>query len=72
MYIKDTTTGNLLNIDNYEQMTVFDNLPYQTKIIMDVMSGGWYETTVTITDITNGMKEKRSFILGRWQQKWRD
>lgn len=70
MYIKDEATGNILNIDNYEQMTSFDNPPYKTKIIMDVKSGGWYETTIPIATITNAMKEKRSFLLGRWQQKW--
>lgn len=70
MYIKDTETGNILNLDNYEQMTSIDNLPYKTKILMNVKSGGWYETTVPIIEIILSMKEKRSFILGRWQQKW--
>ena len=70
MYIKDEATGNILNIDNYEQMAIFDNPPYSTKIIMDVTRGGYYETTVSITEITAGIKSQRSFLVGRWIQRW--
>lgn len=73
MILKDTNTGALLNIDNFEAIYPLEELEeFKTKIIMvsPSLNAGWYETEATVEELLEYIKTKRLFIVKSWRQKW--
>lgn len=70
MFLKDPRTGALLNINNFKMMNPIDQPKFQTKIVLDIEGGGYFEAATTTHIIIEAMKEKRFFMECEWNQKW--
>lgn len=70
MFLKDPRTGALLNINNFKTMTPFHDTKFQTKIVLDIEGGCYFEAAITTKEIIDAVKEKRFFINCEWNQKW--